>query len=371
MKKSIRTVAMSLALLMVAFMLVGCASGDASTEGAVSSVSNAADTASTSEGATDTTTASGETIGTIGVLFDFLEVERRVLSKQYLEQFAAEANLELIFLDANGDEEVQMQQAENLITKEVDVLVILPQNAEACGPIVADANEAGIPIISFDRLIPNADIDYYIGFDNDIIGELMAQYVFDLQPTGNYVLIQGAATDPNCEVYYNGWMRVIGAAVDSGDITIVGNANSEGWDPNNAYTNVENILTMNNDDVDVILAMNDGTAGGVIQALKERNLNGKILVTGQDGEMAACQRIIAGDQVMTVWKPDNDMAQILIDACVEIVKGGQPATTTTINNEYKDVPAILSTPVVVDKDNMQDTIIAAGYYTYEEVYEGE
>jgi D-xylose transport system substrate-binding protein len=297
-----------------------------------------------------------------------LQVERRVISKTYLEKFAEEAGVELIFLDANGDEALQMKQAENLITKEVDVLVVLPQNAEACKPMVDQAKEAGIPIISFDRLIPDADIDYYVGFDNDVIGDMMAQYVFDLKPTGNYILIEGAPTDPNCKVYRDGWMRVIGDAVDKGDIKIVGDAASENWDPNNAYKNVENFLTANNDNVDVILAMNDGTGGGSIQALKGRKLNGKVLVTGQDGELAACQRIVEGDQIMTVWKPDNDMAQLLIDACIKIINGEEPDVNGTINNGLKDVPAVLVKPVVVDKDNMKDTIIAAGYYPEEEVY---
>lgn len=217
-------------------------------------------------------------------------------------------------------------------------------------------------------MIPDADIDYYIGMDNDAIGDMMAQYVYDLCPKGNYVLISGAPTDPNCQVYKDGWMRVIGDAVDKGDIKIVGDAASENWDPNIAYENVENFLTVNNDEVDVILAMNDGTAGGVVQALKGRNLNGKVLVTGQDGELAACQRIVAGDQTMTVWKPDNELSRLVIDACLKIVNGQEPDINGSINNGVKDVPAVLVDPVPVGKDNMDSTIIAAGYYPKEDVY---
>ena len=361
MKKTISVVTLILVMLFVFSVFTGCTTQ--STTSATTTASTTAATTATS----GTTTTSGEK-KTIGVLFDFLQVERRVISKEYLEKYAAEAGLDLIFLDANGDEKVQMQQAENLITKEVDILVVLPQNAEACKPMVDQAKEAGIPLISFDRLIPGADIDYYIGFNNDIIGELMAKYVFDLKPKGNYILIQGAPTDPNCKVYKDGWMRVIGDAVNSGDIKIVGDAASENWDPNNAYKNVENFLTKNNDQVDVILAMNDGTAGGSIQALKGRKLNGQVLVTGQDGELAACQRIVEGDQVMTVWKPDNEMSRILIESCIKLLNGETPDTNGTINNGFKDVPAVLVEPVVVDKNNMMDTIIAAGYYPKDEVY---
>jgi D-xylose transport system substrate-binding protein len=369
MRGTIKLIVLVLVMLIAFGAFAGCSpKGEVATDTA-----EAADVSATEEAAApEETEKPAENVSvetkTIGVLFDFLQVERRVISKTYLEQFAAEAGVELIFLDANGDEATQMKQAENLITKEVDVLVVLPQNAEACKPMVDQAKEAGIPIISFDRLIPDADIDYYVGFDNDVIGDMMAQYVFDLKPTGNYVLIQGAPTDPNCKVYKDGWMRVIGDAVESGDITIVGDAASENWDPNNAFANVENFLTMNNDNVDVILAMNDGTGGGSIQALKGRNLNGKVLVTGQDGELAACQRIVEGDQIMTVWKPDNDMAKLVIDACIKIMNGETPDVNGEINNGLKDVPAILVKPVVVDKNNMKDTIIAAGYYPEEEVY---
>lgn len=357
MRKTTSVVALILVMLFAFSVSTGCATQTSTT----------ATTATTAGSTTVATTTSGEK-KTIGVLFDFLQVERRVISKNYLEKYAAEAGVDLIFLDANGDEKVQMQQAENLITKQVDVLVVLPQNAEACKPMVDQAKEAGIPVISFDRLIPGADIDYYVGFNNDIIGEMMAKYVFNLMPKGNYILIQGAPTDPNCKVYKDGWMRIIGDAVNSGDIKIVGDASSENWDPNNAFKNVENFLTKNNDLVDVILAMNDGTAGGSIQALKGRKLNGQVLVTGQDGELAACQRIVEGDQVMTVWKPDNEMSRILIESCIKILNGETPKTNGTINNGLKDVPAVLVEPVVVDKNNMLDTIIAAGYYPKDEVY---
>ena len=371
MKKSMKLICLLIAVLMFVGAFAGCAQQPAEGNGAPASGTGepaAGDSAAKDSAAPATDDGLSGEGKTIGVLFDFLQVERRVLAKNYLEQYAKEAGLELIFLDANGDEKVQMQQAENLITKEVDALDVLAQNAEAAKPMVDQAKEAGIPFIAIDRMIPDADIDYYIGMDNDAIGDMMAQYVYDLCPKGNYVLISGAPTDPNCQVYKDGWMRVIGDAVDKGDIKIVGDAASENWDPNIAYENVENFLTVNNDEVDVILAMNDGTAGGVVQALKGRNLNGKVLVTGQDGELAACQRIVAGDQTMTVWKPDNELSRLVIDACLKIVNGQEPDINGSINNGVKDVPAVLVDPVPVGKDNMDSTIIAAGYYPKEDVY---
>jgi D-xylose transport system substrate-binding protein len=282
-------------------------------------------------------------------------------------KYAEAEGWQIDFQDAKGDEKLQMQQVENLITKGVDALVVLPQNAEAATGMVAQAKEAGIPFICIDRVI-NAEIDYFVGMNNDVIGDIMAEYVFARMPKGNYALIAGAPTDPNVKIYKDGWMRVIQAAVDSGEIKIVDDASCENWDPNNALRNMENFLTVNNDKIDVVLAMNDGTAGGSIQALKARDLNGKVLVTGQDGELAACQRIVQGDQTMTVWKPDNVLAQQTVVLIKELLEGKTPTTNAVINNGVRDVPSFLVQPVKVDKANMDSTIIAAGYYPREEVY---
>jgi len=161
---------------------------------------------------------------------------------------------------------------------------------------------------------------------------------------------------------------VIQPAIDSGAITIVSDTYTENWDPNNAMKAAENFLTANNDDIDVVLAMNDGTGGGVVQALKARDLNGKVLVTGQDGELAAIQRIAEGDQAMTVWKPDDEMAVVLAESIASILKGEELMDVTMTNNSFKDVPSVLLTPVTVDKDSICSTVIAADYLKFEDVY---
>jgi len=304
----------------------------------------------------------------VGVLWDFLQVERRVAGKKFLEQNAEKYGFKMVFQNANGDEKLQLQQAENLITQGVDLIVVLPQNGDAAGPIIEQAHKAGIKVIAFDRMIANCDLDMFVGMDNDVIGDLMAGYVYKLAPKGNYALVCGAPTDPNVKVYKEGWLRVIQPAIDKGDIKIISDTNAENWDPANAMKNVENFLTKQGDNVDVVLAMNDGTAGGTVQALKARNLNGKVLVTGQDGELAACQRIVDGDQVMTVWKPDDQLAEVLAKTIMAVVNGEKVDTQKTINNGRIDVPAVLFTPVVVDKANMADTIIKSGYHKLEDVY---
>ncbi len=348
-------------------IFVGCKA--TSTE--ITTATEAAATETTIEETPATQTTAAETTQKtfkVGVLWDFLQVERRVIAKNFLEKYAKELGFEIVFQNANGDEKLQLQQAENLITQGVDLIVILPQNADACGPIVEQAHKAGIKVIDNDRLIKNADVDYFVGMNNDVIGDLMADYVYKLKPTGNYALVCGAPTDPNVKVYKDGWMRVIGTAVDKGDIKIISDTNCENWDPNIAMKNAENFLTKQKDKVDVVLAMNDGIAGGVIQALKARNLNGKVLVTGQDGELAACQRIVEGDQTMTIWKPDDKLSKILAETIMKVLKGEELQDVKEIDNGLKKVPAVLMEPIVVDKNNMVETVIASGYHKIEDVY---
>ncbi len=313
-------------------------------------------------------TTAAEGLPKVGVLWDFLQVERRVKGKEYLEQNAKDLGFEIVFKNANGDESLQLKQAEDLVTMGVDLIVILPQNADAAGPVIEGAHKAGIKVINFDRLIGNADVDYFVGFDNDVIGDMMAQYVFDLKANGNWAMVNGASTDPNVKQYRDGWLRVIQDAIDKGDIKIISDTYTMNWDPSNAMKAAENFLTANNDNIDVVLAMNDGTAGGVIQALKARNLNGKVLVTGQDGELAAIQRIAEGDQSMTVWKPDDKMSLLLAETIQKVLKGQEPTDVKMWNNGFKDVPSVLMQPVVVDKNNIMDTVVASGYVKLEDVY---
>jgi D-xylose transport system substrate-binding protein len=304
----------------------------------------------------------------VGVLWDFLQVERRVKARDYLMAEAERLGFDIVFQNANGDEKLQLQQAENLITQGVDMIVILPQNADAACPVIEQAHQAGIKVVAFDRLISNCDLDYYIGFNNDVIGDMMANYVFDKKPDGNWAMVNGAPTDPNVKQYRDGWLRVIQKAVDSGAIKMVSDTYTEGWKPDNAMKAAENFLTANNDKIDVVLAMNDGTAGGVVQALKARDLNGKVLVTGQDGELAAIQRIAEGDQAMTVWKPDDKMATVLAESILAILKGEALPEASTTDNKFKQVTSKLLLPVAVDKDNICETVVASDYLKLEDIY---
>ena len=354
-------------LAILATIVSACAPAQPQTQPAQATAAPAQATAAPAQ-ATEAPTSGTAKPYKVGVLWDFLQVERRVKARDYLMAEAKRLGFEIVFQNANGDEKLQLQQAENLITQGVDLIVILPQNADAACPVIEQAHQANIKVVAFDRLISNCDLDYYIGFNNDVIGDMMANYVFAKKADGNWAMVNGAPTDPNVKQYRDGWLRVIQKAIDSGAIKMVSDTYTEKWDPNNAMKAAENFLTANNDKIDVVLAMNDGTAGGVVQALKARDLNGKVLVTGQDGELAAIQRVAEGDQAMTVWKPDDKMATVLAESIFKILKGEDLPDVSTTDNKFKQVTSKLLLPVTVDKNNICETVIASDYLKLEDIY---
>jgi D-xylose transport system substrate-binding protein len=231
----------------------------------------------------------GKTTGPvrIGFLMDTLKEERWQRDKDLFETYAKSRGAEVTTLVSNGSDAEQQKQAENLLTKGVDVLVVVPHNAEAAASIVEAGKRAGKPVISYDRLIKDSDVDLYVSHQVIKIGQMQAQYLVDRQPKGNYVLIGGAPTDNNAILLRQGQMEVLKPYVDRGDIKIVADPYAKEWQPNEAMKHTENALTQSNNNVQAVVASNDGTAGGVVQALEAQGLAGKVLVSGQDADLAA------------------------------------------------------------------------------------
>lgn len=306
----------------------------------------------------------------IGLSLDTLKEERWQHDRDLFVKECADDNGEVLVQAANNNDTLQISQAENLLTEGVQVLVVVPHNGKVAATIVESAHKAGIKVIAYDRLIRDCDLDYYVAFDAPKVGELQAKYLVKRKPKGNYVVIEGSPTDNNAALLRDGQMKVLKPYIDKGDIKIVTDQWANDWSPIEALKIMENALTRNNNQVDAVLVSNDGMAGGVVQALAEQNLAGKVLVTGQDGDLAACQRIVAGSQNMTVYKPLKKEAE---EAAYLAVKLARHATQfecqfVPVNNGKVDVPSILLLPVVVDKDNLDKTIIADGFQQKEEVY---
>lgn len=305
----------------------------------------------------------------IGLSLDTLKEERWQKDRDLFVAKCKALGAEVLVQAANSNDALQNSQAENLLTQKVDVLVVVPHNGKSAATIVDSAHKAGVPVLSYDRLIQGSDVDLYISFDNVKVGELQADYLVKRVPKGNYVLIGGAPTDNNAKLFRQGQMNVLTPYIKRGDIKIVGDQWANDWLPIEALKIMENALTRNHNAVDAVVVSNDGTAGGAIQALTEQKLAGKVVVSGQDADLAGCQRIVAGTQSMTVYKPIRLLAEKAAEVAVAMASK-KPITDKTvgINNGQKDVPSVLLDPVQVDKSNLDATVIADGYHTKEEVY---
>jgi D-xylose transport system substrate-binding protein len=305
----------------------------------------------------------------IGFSMDTLKEERWQRDRDLVVAKGKELGAEVLVQAANGNDALQNSQAENLLTQGVDVLLVAPHNGKTAAIIVESAHKAGVPVIAYDRIINDSDLDLYISFDNVRVGELQADYIVKRAPKGAYVLIGGAPTDYNAVLFRKGQMNIIQPLVDKGDIKIVSDQWAKDWQAVEALKIMENALTRSGNKVDAVVASNDGVGGGAIQALAEQRLAGKVPVSGQDAELAACQRIVAGTQSMTVYKPIKLLATKAAEVAVMLAKK-QPVTDPTkpVNNGKKDVPSILLEPIQVDKDNMVKTVIADGYQKMEDVY---
>jgi D-xylose transport system substrate-binding protein len=304
----------------------------------------------------------------IGFSMDTLEEERWLRDRDLFVSAVEELGAEVKVKAANGDDAEQILQAETLISDGVDLLVVVPHNAEATATIVNKAHLAGIKVISYDRLVKNSDIDLYVSFDNEKVGELQAEAITKLVPKGKYVYIGGADTDNNAHLLKKGVFNVLQPLIDKGDITVVYDQWTKNWLPDNAFANMEAALAANNNEIDAVIAANDATAGKVIEALEKQGLAGKIPVAGQDAELMAAQRIIQGTQTMTVYKPIKTLAQEVAELAVRMATGEYIDTDRKVNNGKTEVPSVLLAPIAVDKENMDETVIRDGFHLREDVY---
>ncbi|MBU6486982.1 MAG: D-xylose ABC transporter substrate-binding protein [Burkholderiales bacterium] len=298
----------------------------------------------------------------IGFCIDDLRVERWSRDRDYFVAAAQKLGATVSVQSADASEERQISQIENLISRGVDVIVIVPFNSKTLGNVVAEAKKAGIKVVSYDRLILDADVDAYISFDNEKVGELQAKGVYDAQPKGNYFLLGGAPTDNNAKMLREGQLKVLKPAIDRGDIKVVGEQWVPEWSAATALRIVEDALTANSNKIDAIVASNDGTAGGAIQALAAQKLAGKVPVSGQDADLAAVKRVIAGTQTMTVYKPIKLIATQAAQLSVDLAKGAKPQFNAQYDNGKKKVDTILLQPTVLTKKNV-DVVVKDGFYT--------
>jgi D-xylose transport system substrate-binding protein len=298
----------------------------------------------------------------IGFSIDDLRLERWVRDRDYFTAEAEKLGAKVYVQSADASEQRQISQIENLISRGVDVLVIVPYNATVLNNAVREAKKAKIKVVSYDRLILNADIDAYISFDNAKVGELQASSLVAIKPKGNYYLLGGAPTDNNAKVLREGQMKVLQPLIDKGDIKVVGKQWVKDWSASEALSIVENALTANGNKIDAVVASNDATAGGAIQALAAQKLSGKVPVSGQDADLAAVKRVIAGTQAMTVYKPLKVIATEAARLSVQLVRNQAPSFNASYPNGMKNVSTLLLAPVALTKANV-NVLTTDGFYT--------
>ncbi|HEV7415737.1 D-xylose ABC transporter substrate-binding protein [Tianweitania sediminis] len=308
----------------------------------------------------------------IGVSWSNFQEERWKTDEAAMKAAIEAAGDKYISADAQSSASKQLTDVESLISQGADALIILAQDASAIGPAVQKAVDEGIPVVGYDRLIDNKDA-FYLTFDNVEVGRMQAREVFKVQPEGNYVFIKGSGADPNADFLFSGAMEVLKEAIDSGKIKNVGEAYTDGWLPANAQKNMEQFLTANNNEVDAVVAANDGTAGGAIAALDAQGLAGSVPVSGQDADHAALNRVALGTQTVSVWKDSRELGKTAAEIASQLADGkamSEIADVTTFKSPSgTELTSMFLTPVPITKDNL-NLVIDAGWISKEAACQG-
>jgi len=305
---------------------------------------------------------------TVGVSWSNFQEERWKTDEAAIVGALEAAGATYVSADAQSSSSKQLSDIESLIAQGVDALIILAQDAQAIGPAVQAAADEGIPVVAYDRLIED-DRAFYLTFDNVEVGRMQARAVFAAQPDGNFVMIKGSPTDPNADFLRGGQQEIINDAVESGAITIVGEAYTDGWLPANAQRNMEQILTANDNNVDAVIASNDGTAGGVVAALTAQGMEG-IPVSGQDGDHAALNRVALGTQTVSVWKDARDLGRSAGEIAVALANGEDAGDSVSWTSPGgTEMTARFLEPVPITADNLS-VVVDAGWITQEALCQG-
>jgi D-xylose transport system substrate-binding protein len=299
-----------------------------------------------------------------------------------ITKIAEDKGYKVITQVANHDAKLQNDQIENLIIQGVDVLIICPEDGDASATAVDSAYEAGIPVISYCRLIKSPKVAAHITFDNWGVGRAQAEAVIDAVPNGKFVLLGGSPTDNNALLFREGQMQVLQPLIDDGTIEIVADQWVESWDPQKALSIMENILTSLENELDAVVSSNDGTALGALQALKAQGLAGKVAISGQDASEAGCKSIVEGELTMTVYKDLRALAPLAVELAEMLaagkelnestVSGGKVYTVETLSGDNRikgDIFCKFLPVVKVTKENVYDVVIKNGFQSYDAVYQ--
>jgi len=303
----------------------------------------------------------------IGFIYETVTVERWQRDRDIFVAKAEELGAQVIVKDAYEDTDRQREIGMDMIKQGVDVLAIVAFDKDSLKDLVSYAHANNVKVIAYDRMIRNAGVDFYISFDNVEVGRLMGISATEKVPKGNYIVLNGTQRDNNSYMFREGYYGALNPLVESGDIKIIGETWIDAWRDEGSYEYVSKILN-SGENVDAIIAANDQLAEGAITALSENRLAGKVFVTGQDAELGACQRIVEGTQGMTVYKPISILAEGAAEVAVKMAKGENIGHYDLISDGTNNVRCKIYRPILVTKDNIDQTVIKDGFFTAEQVY---
>ncbi len=311
----------------------------------------------------------------IGLSFSDFATERWPVEEKALREQFESLGAEVFTQVANHDAKLQNDQIDNLVLQGVNVLIIVAEDGAAAATAVDSAKKDGVAVIAYDRLIKSSNLDAYISFDNVEVGRVQARGVLNVVDKGNFILLGGSPTDNNAVLFRKGQMEILQPLIDKGQIKVVGDQWVDNWDPAVATAKMENLLTSVGNKVDAVVASNDGTALGALQAMKAQGLAGKVPISGQDATAAGCKSIVEGELTMTVFKDLRQLVPMAVDTAMTLAKGEELKGLTiytlkdlTGDDVSGDVPCKFLKVVGVDKDNVYDVIVKSGFQSYDEIY---
>jgi D-xylose transport system substrate-binding protein len=344
-------------------------------------------------GKKDDTQAGGEGTGTtqpppkeekikVGFLLKTMQEERYQRDKKAFTEKAEALGAEVIFDSANNNEQTQLDKFNNMLSQGVKVIVLQPVNTGTAGNMVKMANADGVRVVGYDSMLVNGPLDLMVMQDSWAVGKLQGEAMLAWltekkgKLEGKVALIKGQPGDSNANAMSSGALEIVKA---NPGLTLVAEESHEGWAPDKAMATAQNVLTKEGNKVDAFICNNSGMARGVIAALKDQGLDdaNKVFVAGSDADLVNIQYVAQGKQAVEIWKKIDPLAQKAAEVAVTLAKNPDKSVKELveidreINNGAVEVPTIVTPVVLVTKENIDETIIAEGFYTKEQVYGGE
>ena len=295
-------------------------------------------------------------------------LERWEKDTKIFMNIARELGAEVVFAKSPGNALGQIPQIQYLLKQDIDVLVVIPQDMELLAGVIKKTMDKGIPVLSYDRPIMGVPISGYISFDNSEVGRHLARSLVAKVPNGNYLIVNGSVRDNNSFEVNRGVHEILKTHIDAGAVRIAEEIWLELWSFDEALEKI-GVALDRHPDIDAISCANDAIAGAAIRLLAERQMVGDVAVVGQDADLLACQRLVEGSQLMTVYKPLAKLAGRAAEISVQLAGGTAPEPDQYIDNRSgRKIPFYVELPIAVFRENLEETIIADGFHTREDVY---